>query len=241
MSIASRTRSFIRKNGALRWITAPITSSYGRMWDLEGISLSRAKTLMGACSANDAEFEAAGKRYAESMLPMLSADSRVLDLGCGIGRIALYVAPHCRELYAVDVSSRMLQHARRRLRDVKNVRTKRINGEDLGGLADNFFDFSYCIQVLHLIEREHTMRYLFELARVMKPGGTIYIQALNLDYAPNAKEFADYARESKILRISRRRFFTEAELCTYLSLAGFETTEVRSEKDSLFLTAKAPA
>lgn len=238
----SRTRSFIRKSGFLRWLTAPITSSYGRMWDMEGLSLGRAKKMMGACSATDTEFEAAGERYAEAMLPMIDSESRVLDLGCGIGRIALYMAPHCHELHAVDVSSRMLQHAKRRLKDLPNVQMKRIDGEAaLRDFADDYFDLCYCIQVMPLIEREHTMRYLFELARVIRPGGSVYLQMLNLEFPDNARQFAEYATESKILRISRRRYYTEAEFRTYVALAGFETIDFKTEKDSLILTARVPA
>ena len=72
---------------------------------------------------------------------------RVCDLGCGIGRWAHFLAPHCRELVLIDFSDAIFA-ARRNLRDVRHA---------LFFLGDvtalpfrrNFADFGYCIGVLH--------------------------------------------------------------------------------------------
>jgi len=238
--VIARTRSFIRKTGILRWAVAPITSSYARMWDMEGFTMARAKQMMGALSASDEELEAAGRRYAEEIRRYITPDSRVLDLGCGIGRIALYVAPHCAELHAADVSARMLQHARRRLKGLSNVRFTRVNGTDLRQFSAHSLDFCYSIQVLHLIEREHTMRYLAELSRVIRPGGGVFLQFLNFEDPRNAAQFRQYALESSILRLSRRRYFTTAEIEVLAGLAGLVEARITHDEDSLILTAKIP-
>jgi ubiquinone/menaquinone biosynthesis C-methylase UbiE len=224
----------------MRWLVSPITSSYARMWDVEGLSLSRAKRMMGAVSASDAEFEAAGEKYAADIRRWIQPDWRVLDLGCGIGRIAKYVAPHCAELLAVDASPRMLHLARRRLNGASNVRFRRINGTDLSGVETDSLDFCYCIQVLHQIEREHTMRYMVELARVIRPGGGVYLQLLDFEDPRNAGDFREYALESKVLRISRRRCFTASEVRVLAELAGYVDTAVTKDGDSLILTARIP-
>ena len=236
----ARTRSFIRKTGFLRWLTAPITSSYARMWDVEGFSMARAKQMMGACSTSDDEIEAAGRRYAEEIRGYITPESRVLDLGCGIGRVALYVAPHCAELHAVDASPRMLQHARHRMKELPNIRFTRVNGTDLRQFGPDSLDFCYCIQVFHQIEREHTMRYLVELSRVIKSGGGVYLQFMDFEDADNAAQFREYALESKVLRISRRRYFTRTEIEVFAGLAGFAEAKVEKQDDGLILTAKIP-
>lgn len=45
---------------------------------------------------------------------LLRSDADVLDLGCGIGRVAAAVAPHCRSVLGLDVSRAMVAEARRR-------------------------------------------------------------------------------------------------------------------------------
>jgi SAM-dependent methyltransferase len=237
MPILASTRTFIRKNGFMRWITSPVTSSYARMWDIEGVSLGRAKRMMASSSVTDEEFEAEGMANAAAIRERLPERARVLDLGCGIGRIALYVAPYCAELHGVDVSPRMLQLARRRLQGLRNIHLSRVNGTDLHQFADDSFDYAYCIQVLHQVEREHAMRYMIELARVVRPGGGVYLHFISLEDPASAELFREYALESKVLRVSRRRYFTESEVEVYSRLARFQDVSVARQGDSLILTA----
>ncbi len=45
----------------------------------------------------------------------------VLDLGCGIGRMAAALSPHCAHVLAIDVSPAMIEEARRRHGRLPNV------------------------------------------------------------------------------------------------------------------------
>jgi 2-polyprenyl-3-methyl-5-hydroxy-6-metoxy-1,4-benzoquinol methylase len=68
--------------------------------------------LTGADS--ETAFDAKGKSDAEWLISIIGNDQRVLDVGCGMGRIEKFLAPHCRELHAIDVSPVMiglLKHA----------------------------------------------------------------------------------------------------------------------------------
>ena len=56
----------------------------------------------------------------------LRAEDRVLDIGCGIGRIEKYLAPRVGEMCAVDVSGRMIARARERLAGLPNVRLREV-------------------------------------------------------------------------------------------------------------------
>ena len=71
---------------------------------------------------------------------------RVCDLGCGIGRWAHFVAPHCRELVLVDFSDAIFV-ARRNLRQANAL----FFLGDVTALPfrPDFADFAFCIGVLH--------------------------------------------------------------------------------------------
>ncbi len=56
------------------------------------------------------------KKDAERILQALGLEAppAVIDMGCGTGAFALYAAPHCQKVYAVDVSPAMLACARQK-------------------------------------------------------------------------------------------------------------------------------
>lgn len=234
-----RMRSLLRKSPLARWLLWPVASSYGRMWDVAALSKGNARWWMGGMKSDD-EFEDSGRRDAELLRRFIAPGSRVLDVGCGMGRVMTYLAPHCDEVVGVDVSNRMLGRARKRLAGVPNTRLQRVGGRDLRPLPDNHFDFAFAFQVFHHLEREDTLRYLVELHRVLKPGGRVYLQFLNLEIDHLAHELREYALESEILQAARRRYFTETEVSVYAELARFDAAYMWIEGDWLYLLAAKP-
>ena len=75
------------------------------------------------------------------------AAARVADLGCGSGRWATFMSPHCRELVVVDFSDAIFV-ARRNLRSVDTAIFVLADVLDLP-FRDDAFDFAYCLGVLH--------------------------------------------------------------------------------------------
>lgn len=75
------------------------------------------------------------------------ADARVCDLGCGSGRWATFVAPHCREMVLVDYSEAIFV-ARRNM--IAHPHAVFVMADVLAlPFADDTFDFAYCLGVLH--------------------------------------------------------------------------------------------
>lgn len=74
-------------------------------------------------------------------------DVRVADLGCGSGRWASFVAPHCREIVLADFSEAIFV-ARRNLNEATNAIFVMADVTDLP-FGDDAFGFSYCLGVLH--------------------------------------------------------------------------------------------
>ncbi len=52
----------------------------------------------------------------------LTKNKTVLEIGIGTGRLALRVAPMCKTLYGIDISSKSIERANSNLSDYKNVR-----------------------------------------------------------------------------------------------------------------------
>ncbi len=96
---------------------------------------------------------------------------RVLELGCGTGRILSRVAPVAREAIGVDLSPHMAEHARARGLDV------RVGSVCDLPFEDDRFDLTYSFKVLaHVLEIDAAMR---EAARVTRPGGHLLLELYN--------------------------------------------------------------
>jgi SAM-dependent methyltransferase len=64
---------------------------------------------------------------------LLTPASRVLEVGCGIGRIVEALAPRVREVAGIDLSPEMVAAARRRTAGLINARIAACSGRDLSG------------------------------------------------------------------------------------------------------------
>lgn len=103
--------------------------------------------------------------------------AKVLDLGCGIGRLIKLLAPRVGGLHGVDVSGEMIERARAYLADVPNVTLSENNGSNLAQLPDGSFDFAYSyLMFQHIPDRDIVETYLREAARVLKPGAAFKFQ-----------------------------------------------------------------
>lgn len=138
---------------------------------------------------------------------------RVLDVGCGTGRLATALAEWGARVWGVDPSEEMLRQAR--LAAGKSVGLRRGRGEELP-FKDAWFDRAVLRTVVHLLDRA---RAFPELARVLVPGG----RAVIATFAP--EHFESYwlnAFFPEVLEIDRARFPTLEELAEELAAAGFD-------------------
>ena len=78
-------------------------------------------------------------------------DMKVLDFGCGAGRVTRSLAKLFGEVHGVDISSEMLKLAGKALADLPNIRLYETNGQDLDVLGDLLFDFAFAFSVFHHI------------------------------------------------------------------------------------------
>ena len=110
---------------------------------------------------------------AAAIVRRVGAGKDALEVGCGTGLIMERVASFARSVRGIDISTGMLEHARRRGLDAVQG-----SATDLP-FADGEFDVVYSFKVLAHIE--DIDRALAEMARVTKPGGFLVFDAYNRD------------------------------------------------------------
>ena len=107
---------------------------------------------------------------------------RALDIGCGTGTNAIYLAHHGFDVVGTDVAWLAIRKARRKARDAGVSATFRVGeavklgtpaGPPLGGL----FDLAVDIGCFHTIQPRHRSAYGSMLRRVLREGGYYLLYA----------------------------------------------------------------
>ncbi|HOP79774.1 MAG TPA: glycosyltransferase, partial [Armatimonadota bacterium] len=135
---------------------------------------------------SEEEFDASGWDSVKSIvlddLQTITGDTdpktmRVLEIGCGLGRMTKHLAGVFGEVHGVDVSGEMIRGAKQRLKSVPNAFVYETNGKDLSLFADEMFDFAFSFIVFqHIPFKEVVINYIREAHRVLKRGGVFKFQ-----------------------------------------------------------------
>jgi ubiquinone/menaquinone biosynthesis C-methylase UbiE len=149
---------------------------------------------------------------------------RVLDLGCGTGRLSATLAEQgIARVWGVDASTEMLAVARERL--PASVGLKQARADELP-FRDGWFDRVVMWLVVHLVDRPAAFR---EVARVLVPDGRLAVVTFATGH------FDRYWLNQyfpTIATIDRERFPGEERLAAELTAAGFESVRfVRRSED----------
>ncbi|MDA8039778.1 MAG: class I SAM-dependent methyltransferase [Actinomycetota bacterium] len=229
----SSLSSSVKDVGAASAEGSEVSSRYASLWNPS----NERDALLQIYNTDRLESLDEGGRWdAERLEKYYSRDSTVLDLGCGIGRIAQYVAPRCDHFWAVDVSQSMLDMARERLGAAKRVSYALCEDVAFASVPSDSVDLAYAVLVLQHLEREDAFLLLEELRRVIKRSGVVVVTYPNLASETYLKCFVDYAHKGEVTRRDRARLYTAQEVATILPAAGLEPSiEVGTE---LWVTAR---
>lgn len=101
---------------------------------------------------------------------------KVLDFGCGAGRLSQALAEYADEVAGVDVSGPMLATARSLDRSGGKCRFVHNEAPDLRIFPDDEFDLVYCELVLQHLPIKVIEGYLAEFMRVLRIGAVAVLQ-----------------------------------------------------------------
>lgn len=97
-------------------------------------------------------------------------DMEVLEIGCGTGSTAIAHAPYVKHIHAIDISSKMIEIARRKSGDagVKNVIFDQASIEDIS-VPDQSVDAVLGLSILHLLKDKEAA--IAKVHRMLRPDG----------------------------------------------------------------------
>ncbi len=139
---------------------------------------------------SEEEFDQSGRVEVERLvlaeLPLLTwgrapQSLRVLEIGCGAGRMTKHLAQVFGDITGVDVSGEMIRQAQNRLAGQANVHLYETNGVDFRALPDASFDLILSAFVFqHVPSAEVIASNLREAWRVLAPGGVCKFQTSSI-------------------------------------------------------------
>jgi SAM-dependent methyltransferase len=134
----------------------------------------------------DEEFFASGEQtVAEEILTDMGnicqgkdpKQMRVVEIGCGAGRITRALARLFGEVHGVDVSGEMVAQAKQALAQTPNAFVYQNNGMDLTVVPPGPYDFAFTTIVFqHIPSREVIYNYVREVNRLLRPGALFKFQ-----------------------------------------------------------------
>jgi SAM-dependent methyltransferase len=174
------------KHAVMHSAAQSISARMREDWDARARTEGRYFIATGREAWTDAEFFASGE---ENVRQHVLTDMenicrgrtpqamRVLEIGCGAGRITKALAGLFGEVHGVDVSPEMIRLGREKLAGLDNVHLHINNGVDLSVLPDVPFDFAFSFIVFqHVPEKGIVESYIREVHRVLQPGALFKFQ-----------------------------------------------------------------
>jgi len=108
------------------------------------------------------------------VIPYVNPSDTALEIGPGGGRWTQYLLGF-QKLYVVDYYEQLLAELRKNFNKPNMIFVKN-NGDDFPGVPDKAIDYLFCFGTFVHLEVDLIDRYLANIRRVLKPGGSAVIQ-----------------------------------------------------------------
>ncbi len=121
--------------------------------------------------------ESGYKVLVNEVLPYLTKDMKVLEIGCGTGQLTFLLADKVDKLIATDFSENMISICKKN-NECKNVKFKVEDAHDLT-FSDDKFDAVVIANVMHIVPNSD--KVLSEIKRVLKKDGILFAPIFTTD------------------------------------------------------------
>ncbi|MDO8430335.1 MAG: class I SAM-dependent methyltransferase [bacterium] len=141
---------------------------------------------------------------------MPSVDNKILDAGCGGGGKFKMLSQYGK-VYGIDISQEALKYSR--LRNIAEVSYGSVEKIPMG---NNEFNLVNCNDVLYHSEVGNDVLAMQEFARVLKPGGILFIREAAYDWLRGHND--------KVVWVKHR--YSKREIISKLEANGFEILRI---------------
>lgn len=165
--------------------------------------------------------------FIEKAKAYLKADDTILDFGCGTGLICNEIAGKVGFIYAIDISSKMIEISEKKAseREIRNIEFERTIIFD-EKFKEGSFDALIAFNVFHLLEEPQ--KYFERMHQLLKPGGFILSVTPCMSETPGLNYVLKFF--SVIGLTPKLNSFTSTEMEQLFLMASFKTLELKRIK-----------
>jgi ubiquinone/menaquinone biosynthesis C-methylase UbiE len=219
-----------------------VRSDYKSTWNAVSKTLSNARMSV-AFTEDERELDRSGAATTQFLLDNvgITSDDVVLEIGCGVGRVGKHMAPRCRRWIGADVSTNMLRFAAENLHGFENTEFVELSGYNLSAIASESVDVAYCTVVFPHLSQWDRYSYVEDAFRVLRPGGKLYVDNVNLCSESGWRIFEEHRRIPPLERIPEiGECSTPEELREYLKRAGFQSIQSKPGDELIAVWGRKP-
>ncbi len=155
---------------------------------------------------------------------------RVLDVGCGTGRLIEYLINtfgESIEIVGLEPSEHRIKIAQQKVAAFPNVTFKPGSDRDLRDFADNKFDIVYINSVFHHIQSTAAQAAaLVYIHRILKPGGKLGLSDPDKEAPGLLRDITREVVESHGLHYAEERLVSPKNLRSLLISSGFDIVKI---------------
>ena len=113
-------------------------------------------------------------------LKLTSKKGRILEVGCGTGRILIELTKENYIVDGVDASTGMLSKLQQKFKNIKSLSNFYVSESAKLPFKDSNYNFVYSIRLLNQTESiEYALNTIKEMVRVVEPGGYVLAEFVN--------------------------------------------------------------
>jgi ubiquinone/menaquinone biosynthesis C-methylase UbiE len=170
-----------------------------------------------------------GKTAVQTLIKRLLQEDdlgEVIEFGCGTGTFTIAVAKNAKHIIATDLSDEMLEIARTKLEELKNVTVEKANCKNTSFPSERF-DTVFMANLIHVIENPHEA--LQESHRILRNQGVLLIASVTsygMSWFGKMRLAIRYVRKWGKPPCYFRGDLSPDALSSLVASAGFEVEEV---------------
>jgi 2-polyprenyl-3-methyl-5-hydroxy-6-metoxy-1,4-benzoquinol methylase len=174
-------------------------------------------------------------RELEDAFGPIGRSTKALDYGCGVGRVLLPLAERCGSVVGVDISSRMIDEARKNLTAAGLGSFELRRSEDFLDADVGEFDLVHSYIVLQHVEPQIGYRIIEKMLKSLKKGGVGMIHVTHTDIAPmlrrlRSRIYRDFPFVHRAIRREGQLFIPMYSYDMSLVAELFESNDCRVRK-----------
>lgn len=168
----------------------------------------------------------------------IKPEDNVLDFGCGVGRLMKHLSSKCNIITGLDISESMIRYGLNYCRGIENIFFKAMYSDSIIPINNKFADKIYSIIVLQHIKKTKINKILYEMSRVLKIGGKVFLQFPIL--LKNKQEYQSQMKYKLYLgdNCPRMEFYTKEEIEWLFEETGLKILKIIEEGSDFYVLAE---